>query len=336
MKLHEKIFLFCVNVYLYVLFFKRVREFRRKVGYYPDIAAPGRYHERMLWRKIFDHNPLFTTFSDKLAAKDYIRSRLPGVSFAEILWTGCDVDTIPALLKKEDTLFKANHGWNCNYFGSLEHLSIKQLEEMAAKWLALEHNRRHHEWGYRGARKFLFLEQRLTSRDGAGAIDITVRCSNGKAIFAAAIMGEKTNNTKQSYFDLDGTRLVKYELHAGDTPLPDDFVLPRSFQLAVDYAKKLSIGIDFARYDFMCVDEQIYPGEITVYPAAGLSPSSNGFTEELLRGWDISCAWFLQVKQSGWKRIYARVVRKHFEGVARLGPEENVLMKKNKMQNTNV
>ncbi|RAZ88439.1 hypothetical protein DPM33_23190 [Mesorhizobium hawassense] len=39
------------------------------MGYAPNPAAPTRHDESMLWRKIGDHNPLFVTLTDKLAAK---------------------------------------------------------------------------------------------------------------------------------------------------------------------------------------------------------------------------------------------------------------------------
>ena len=62
--------------------------FRKVVGYGPNIAFPSRYHDKMLWRKIFDHNPLFVTFCDKLATKEYVRARAPGIRMPATLWVG--------------------------------------------------------------------------------------------------------------------------------------------------------------------------------------------------------------------------------------------------------
>ncbi len=39
--------------------------------------APGSITERMLWRKLFDRNPLFVTFADKLATQGVGRGALP-------------------------------------------------------------------------------------------------------------------------------------------------------------------------------------------------------------------------------------------------------------------
>lgn len=60
-------------------------QFWERVGYNPNIALPGRYHEKMLWRKLFDRNPLFEVFCDKLATKDFVRKRTPGLKLPETL-----------------------------------------------------------------------------------------------------------------------------------------------------------------------------------------------------------------------------------------------------------
>ena len=52
-----------VNLFAYIRHPFNVKLFRRRVGYFPNIALPRRYNEKMLWRKIFDHNPLFADSS---------------------------------------------------------------------------------------------------------------------------------------------------------------------------------------------------------------------------------------------------------------------------------
>ena len=312
MKLNERTILLCVNLFVYVLFCRQVRTFRRKVGYFPNIAAPRSFNERMIWRKIFDRNPLFCTFCDKLATKDYIRSRLPEIDIPETLWTGVDVAAIPTALRTGDTVLKANHGCNLNVLGPWEDLQPETLKQTISRWLARDYGTKTCEWGYRGARKLIFLERRLKPREGGKLVDIGVICSNGKAILAVVSIDNKSSDRKVSYYDLEGRRLVEYEpKNQRWKPLPQDFVVPPSFQRAVCYAKKLSVGIDYARYDFIYADNRIYAGEITAYQARGLRIYK--FNEELEKGWDIASSWFLSAQHSGWKRTYARVLRKHFE-----------------------
>ena len=91
-----------------------VVRFARRIGYLPNPAAPEAYNERMLWRKIIDHNPLFVTLSDKLAAKDHVRRACPELMVPRTLWRGRDPDQIPDELLAGDVVVKTNHGCEMN------------------------------------------------------------------------------------------------------------------------------------------------------------------------------------------------------------------------------
>ncbi|RVD31462.1 hypothetical protein EN742_34120, partial [Mesorhizobium sp. M4A.F.Ca.ET.020.02.1.1] len=91
----QKVILAIARVFLTARHPLLVTRFVRRLGYLPNPAAPTRYHERMLWRKIIDRNPLFVTLTDKLAAKDYIRRVCPQVQSPRTLWSGRDPDAIP-------------------------------------------------------------------------------------------------------------------------------------------------------------------------------------------------------------------------------------------------
>ena len=47
------------------------------------------------------------------------------------------------------------------------------------------------------------------------------------------------------------------------------FSKPKHFNQMVEYAKKLSEGIEFVRIDFYEVDDTVYLGEMTFTPGAG-------------------------------------------------------------------
>lgn len=66
-----------INLFIFARYPSLVRKFKKRIGYYPNIAAPEKYHEMIFWRKIFDRNPLFITFCDKLAAKVFIKAKIP-------------------------------------------------------------------------------------------------------------------------------------------------------------------------------------------------------------------------------------------------------------------
>jgi hypothetical protein len=304
-----------INAFLYTAYWRQVKKFKKRVGYYPNMAAPTKYHEMMFWRRIFDHNPLFVTFCDKLATKEYIKSIIPEAELPETLWVGSDVGEIPESLQNVDAVLKASHGSSFNHFGGVGDRESNALKKKTEKWLKTNYGRSKHEWGYFQARRVLFLERRLQHSDGEKLVDVSVRCSNGKTILASAAIDNKTPAKRIGYFDIDGKRCVHFETKEPENEkLPPDFVLPESFPLAVEYAKRLSVGVDYARYDFLCVGPRIYPGEITVYPGAGLtSADEDGIDTVIVEGWDVGASWFLRTPWRGWKKIYAEAVREHVE-----------------------
>src|SRR5262249_55554258 len=93
-----------------------MRRFARQMGSRPDPAFPRSYNEKLLWRKLFDHDPRFVTFTDKLAAKAYAAATCPDLAVAPTLWSGADPREIPADLLEADVVVKTNHGCGFNIF----------------------------------------------------------------------------------------------------------------------------------------------------------------------------------------------------------------------------
>lgn len=280
----------------------------------------------LFWRKIFDHNPLFVTFCDKLATKEFIKSRVPEAELPETLWVGTDVADIPDRLRNDGVVLKANHGSTFNYFGGYAEHERAALRKLGAKWMRTDYGRSKFEWGYFGVRKLLFLERKLSFPEGGALVDVSVRCTDGKAILASATTGNKTSAQRFSYFDVEGRRCPQCDAKIPDDErLSADFRLPPSFPLAVEYAERLSVGIDYARYDFLCLGEKLYPGEITVYPGAGLTAADDaGLDAVVVREWDLRKSWFLRTPQRGWKKPYALALREHLDDIRDRTAREDV------------
>lgn len=314
-KITDRLFLCAINILIYTRYAKHIIRFWRKVGYFPNATVPKLYHEKMLWRRIFDRNPIFTTFCDKLATKAFVRSVLPDAVIPETVWIGTDISGIPCDLDKSRFVLKANHGCNFNYFPDREKFDISHISRIAEEWLKTTFGVRDFQWGYTNARKLLFLEEKIEIPEGEEMVDLTVRASNGKAILCQAIINNKMDTKKYGYFDIRGSRIGIYNKNIPQQSiLPDDFRLPECFSEAVEYAVRLSKNIDYARYDFMCAGEKLYIGEITVYPSAGLTHYIPHTCDSLINEhWDIRTSYFLSAKQKGWKYVYAGILHKLIE-----------------------
>lgn len=303
-----------VDCFLYLRHPRQVLRFRRKVGYWPRIAWPRRYHEKMLWRRLIDRNPLFRVFCDKLAAKAFVAEHCPDIAVPETLWVGDDPAMIPDAILAAGAAIKTSHGCDQNVFIRSAPVDREALSRRIRPWLARPHGRRDHEWAYLELPRRLLAEELLQGK--TPLIDISVRCAGGRAILASAIIGNKTPEKRIGYFTPDGER---EHVDADDddaaerAALPADFVMPDCLGEAVRAAETLSRVVDYLRCDFMVVDGRLHAGELTVYPAAGIDRSHHdrpgSVDARLATAWDLRRSWFLTTPQRGWRAIYAQALR---------------------------
>ncbi len=301
---------YAVNCLLYVLHPRLIFQYWRNLGRFPNVAAPRDVNEKMLWRKVFDRNPDFVQFSDKLRAKQYVQRQAPGIAQCPVLWNGTDLDDLPEHLSGQPCLLKANHSSGMNILLDGGPVDRRGLKKSTRNWLAHRHDRVHGEWGYRDVVPELFLEADISSGQRTDLVDLIVYVFSNTVALIVATIGEKTDHEQVALFDAKGERLdavpVSYRNGWRAAALPDDFRLPLDAAVLVRHALAIANGTDHLRVDFMWNGEQLYFCEITVYPGGGYRAYSDpGIVEVMTRSWNIADSWFLRTPQSGWRRHYA-------------------------------
>ncbi|MGX7872457.1 ATP-grasp fold amidoligase family protein [Mesorhizobium sp. ORM6] len=280
-----------------------------KLGYLPNPAAPVRYHEMLLWRKILDHNPLFVTLTDKLAAKAYIRDVCPEIAMPKTLWRGRDAADIPPGLLTGAAVVKANHGCAMNIFVSNSEPDHAAIVRRARRWLRKRYGRRDGERAYWSVQPIVFVEERLALCGGTIATDIKVHICGG---VISHVWVEDKLAERSLLFDREANPLP-----GRDPDYPrEDQALPVSARL-IDYVRQaISIApgiagdLDYIRVDFLVTDERLYAGEIVVYSAAGYGTWTNpAIAAEIERLWRLDQSAFLRRRHKGAVRLYAEALR---------------------------
>src|SRR5690606_25815967 len=190
------------------------------LGRIPDFARPRGHNELVQWRKHFDRNPLFTTFCDKLAARDWARERLPQLRSAEIMWTGTDPAALPAEYLTAGYVVKTTSGSGRNYYPGRTRWTEAGRTRRLARWL--KPASRKGEWGYSQVTPRLFVE-RLIGEPG-GIVDLTFRCHDGAISVAFVATHWKSDAALASYLTADGERIDRPVDGAGQ--LRDDVLAP--------------------------------------------------------------------------------------------------------------
>lgn len=302
---------------MYVRHARLVLQFRRKMGYWPNVADPVRYNEKLLWRKLFDHDPRFTKLSNRAYAQEYlVENAGANMTFASRIWIGSDVEQLPDEVFQRPAVIKALHGSGWNVFVEDNKVERASVRELARNWLARRYGRAHHEWAYFDVEPGLIVEEMLISRDGEPLIEFKFHACSGKVVLCFVMTNPKRPGAQYAIFDRDGNRLPARAavVYNGDEDmLPADFKLPEAFFDARDGVERASQDIDYARYDIMSVNSDLFAGEITIYCCGGYAIyDTQDIERRLTSHWDIRNSWFLSTAQQGWRQLYAKALEKQF------------------------
>jgi hypothetical protein len=299
-----------LDTVIYILHPRLTCQFIARYGRFPRISCPLDANEKMLWRKLFDHNPKFVLLSDKIQAKSFAKRAAPNIKTAKVLWEGSDISSLPRSILTSRCWLKATHGSGMNLRLGADPVDYERLKHTTRRWLKHRHHKPHGEWGYRMVDARLFIEEDVSTSGDAGVVDIIVYVFCGKVVLMTVTTGEKTGEDKVALYGAAGERLKATPLDplTGSIPksLSPDFQLPVPPKVLGDLASRIADEFDHLRVDFMWNGEELHFCEATVYPGGGYRAySDKSILEDMTKAWDIKSSWFLTVEHHGWRRWYA-------------------------------
>jgi hypothetical protein len=312
-----------VNFIVYARYPRALKHYWLELRTLPNVALPRTYYEKMFWRRVFDHNPAFLIFSDKLCTKDIFASFGSDIRVPETLWVGNDPARLPAELRRPDVVAKMNTGVGRNWFFA-ERPDGERFLAAFRKWLEHPPTKTLAEWAYGLVDPVMFAERLVVERDEK-LEELKVHLFAGEVFYTVVYVDEKRPGTKSAIFDTDGRRLKVTTSLVERNPgaaLPTDYRLPERYADALQLARSIAAGLDYARVDFMVAHGRLYSGEVTIYPTAGLMTNSDpAVMAEMSRRWNLRQSWFVSAPQRGWRRHYQRLLRAELAAREQRGEE---------------
>lgn len=250
-------------------------------GRWPGLLRPRRFSEKMQWRKLFDRNPLFAVFCDKLATRARI-ARLVGEDYlAPLAWVG-GAGEIPFDRLAPPYFLKSSHASGqvmCVTPASAEEPAL--ISQRAAEWLEVCYFAASGEPGYRDVPRRLMVEQALLGEDGQAPLERRLFVFGGKVAVINTVFVEAGNLRNGAFHTPDWQRVDWYFTRF----LAQDFPKPRRLGEMIRIAEILGAGIDHVRVDFFDCGERIYVGELTPYSWSGLSRFNTDAADLALGGY---------------------------------------------------
>lgn len=250
---------------------KAIRQFEEKVGYTPDLAAPRSHNERILARKLFDHDPRYCVISDKVAARTFIDERLGKGSADElcvpILAHVEDFADLPDEIWTQDVMLKCTHGSSMNIVVKAGDAAGKRrARRWINHWMGRVHAAKRFEWSYLDLKPSIVAEPLL--KVGYPS-DLKLYFYDGELGFCMP----EDNATSPPEICLKTADWQDLGLDLKDFEMVD-FDPPKHLAEILEVAKPLAAGFDTIRVDFLLTEDRFYLGELTVYDGSGLAPWS--------------------------------------------------------------
>lgn len=236
--------------------------------YCPKVNTPRSLTEKILWLMVWDNNPLRQKAVDRTKVRELIHEKAPQCKFPKHFWVGTSLtrdvwDNLP-----NKFVLKANHGSHMTVIIDKAINNYDDIFTKSEKWPANDYSKHFGEWVYRDVPRTLIAEEKLEI-DNKVPPDWKFFCANGK-VFLVVMNSDRTKDSKfDTYFLPDFTVLDDLSM-AYPTKTNLAFQKPACFDDAVKMAEHVSAAFDFIRVDFYFVNNDVYFGELTCFPSAGM------------------------------------------------------------------
>jgi hypothetical protein len=228
------------------------------------LVRPRRYSEKMQWRKLFDRNPLFPVFCDKLAVRGFIAARGGAAFLVPLRWAG-ELADLPDLAPP--FVLKSSHGSGQVLLVRDRAIGRAELLAQVAPWLAQPYGAEMHEWGYAAVPRRLIAEEMITNAAGAPPLERRLFVFGGKVEVVNTVFVEDGAVRNGAFHTAGWERLHWYLSRRLDRA----FDPPARLGDMVALAETLGAGLDHVRVDFYDCGASFYVGELTVYSWSGLT-----------------------------------------------------------------
>lgn len=253
-----------------------------------NLKNPKTFNQKLQWLKLYDRKTEYTTMVDKYAVKKYIAEKIGGEYIIPTLGVWDKFDDIDFDSLPEQFVLKCTHDSGglvvCRNKSQLDIDATKKKIEKSLKTNYFYNGR---EWPYKDVPRRIIAEQYMAD----DLRDYKLFCFNGVPRMTLVCSERFTRDgLKEDFYDEAWNHLDVQRPAHGNNILP--IQRPKQYELMKQLATKLSEKMPFVRIDFYEINEKVYFGEITFYPASGFE----GFKPE---EWDLKLGEWIKLPTGG-------------------------------------
>jgi hypothetical protein len=245
----------------------------RRIGRWPNLRRPRTFNE-MILRRCLHPAEQWTELTDKLSVREYVRRKIGEAHLIPLLAVPDTFDREVFDALPEAFVMKATHG--CGFVevvNDKSKASYETLAELATTWLATDFYRASRERHYRRIEPRLFVEARLSDGSGRVPADIKLhifKCGRTTPRVFTMVVSDRFGDVRCDVYDDEWNWLEMKvgDYRRSDVPRP----APPNWEEVVRIGRLLASDFDYVRVDLYSTEKEIYFGELTFTPGAGVLP----------------------------------------------------------------
>ena len=245
-------------------------------GFWINWDNPKTFTEKIQWLKVYGYKSEYTKMVDKYAVKEYVSSIIGQQYIIPTIGVWNNANEIDWESLPDQFVLKTTHGGGS--YGVVVCSDKTELDKVSAieklnKSMNINAGYDFREKPYLNVERKIIAEQFLSNSESVDLTDYKFFCFNGEPLYCQVIRDRHSKDTID-FYDMNWVHQpfvgLNPEAKNGLYPV----ARPAKLDKMIEICRKLSKDIPFVRIDLYNVQNNIYFGEITFYPASGLGEFS--------------------------------------------------------------
>ncbi len=258
-------------------------KFRVYMGHKLNLKCPCSFSEKLQWLKLYDRKEEYTKYVDKYLVREYIKEQLGEEYLIPLIGVWDEVDEIDFDSLPEQFVIKCNHnsGRGMCICKNKSELNLQLAKKKLKEGIAENYYLKGREWPYKNVKRKIVAEKFMCDHSQTDLVDYKFMCFNGE-VKCCFVCTDRQTNLKITVVDSKWNVVPVRRYGLENSP---DIKPPQNWELMLEFAAKLSAGIPFVRIDFYEINQKIYFGEITFFPASGFEKFEPYEWDNVLGDW---------------------------------------------------
>lgn len=251
--------------------------YRANLGKKADFKHPKTFNEKLNYLKLHDRREIYTTMSDKYAARDFIAEKIGPEYLLPLYGVWNSVEEIDFDALPDSFVIKTTHdSGGVRVVTDKSKLDIPELKRFLKRRLKKKYYLTGRERQYEKVPPRIIAEAYIGDVEGNPPVDYKFFCFDGK-MKMINVCTDRNSGVKYWYFDRD-KRIIPCTEFCRDAS-EDAIVWPNETEHMIELAETLAGDLPCLRVDFFATLKGVCCGELTLY-------DYSGFFGEYIDDWD--------------------------------------------------